>query len=90
MIHENRLLADNFHETLYLFRYYGNMSQNLSPAAIGIDVLCVKICLCWCFAQVHSQQYRQALSSNSVPLVNLELAAFRFEVNPHISLLINR
>ena len=80
MFRENRLLAEDFHETLYLFRNYGNMSQNVSPAAIRIDALCVEICFCFCFTQVHSQQYRQAFSSNSAPLVNLELATLRFEV----------
>ena len=37
MFRENRLLAEDFHETLYLIRNYGNISQNVSPAAIRID-----------------------------------------------------
>ena len=44
MFHENRLLADNFHEISYLlfFRKLGNMSQNMSSAAVVIGALRVK------------------------------------------------
>ena len=36
IFHENRLLADNSHETsyLFLFRKLGKVSQNLSSAAV--------------------------------------------------------
>ena len=45
IFHENRLLADDSHETSYLlfFRKLGNMSQNLSSAAVVIGALRVNI-----------------------------------------------
>ena len=46
IFHENRLLADDFHEISYLifFRKLGKMSQNLSSAAVVIGALKVNIC----------------------------------------------
>ena len=45
IIHENRLLADDSHETSYLifFRKLEKMSQNLSFAAVVIGALRVNI-----------------------------------------------
>ena len=43
IFHENRLLADDSHEISYfVFRELGNMSQNLSSAAVVIGALMVK------------------------------------------------
>ena len=44
MFHENRLLADDSHETscLIFFRKLGKMSQNLSSAAVVIGALMAK------------------------------------------------
>ena len=44
IFHENRLLADDSHETSYLifFKNLGKMSQNLSSAAVVIGALRVK------------------------------------------------
>ena len=46
IFHENRLLADDSHETSYLilFRKLGRMSQNLSSAAVVIGTLRVNFC----------------------------------------------
>ena len=42
--HENRLLADDSHETSYLiFRKLGKVSQNLSSAAVVIGALRVNV-----------------------------------------------
>ena len=45
IFHENRLLADDFHEISYLSfcRKLGKMSQNLSSAAAVIGALMVKV-----------------------------------------------
>ena len=45
MFYENRLLADDSHEISYLicFEKLGNMSQNLSSAAVVIGALRVNI-----------------------------------------------
>ena len=45
IFHENRLLADDFHEisNLIFFRKLGKMSQNLSPAAVVIRALRVNL-----------------------------------------------
>ena len=47
MFHENRLLADDSHEILYLifFEKIGKMLQNLSSAAVVIGVLRVNTSL---------------------------------------------
>ena len=47
IFHENCLLADNSHEISYLifFSKLGNMSQNLSSAAVMIGALRVNIAL---------------------------------------------
>ena len=44
IFHENRLLADDSHEVSYLifFQKLGEMSQNLSSAAVVIGALRVK------------------------------------------------
>ena len=41
IFHENRLLADDSHETsfLYFFLKWGKMLKNLSPAAVVIGAL---------------------------------------------------
>ena len=41
IFHENRLLADDFHETslLFFFQIFVKMSQNLSSAAFVIGAL---------------------------------------------------
>ena len=45
IFHESRLLADDSHETSYLFfRKLGKMSQNVSSAAVVIDALRVNRC----------------------------------------------
>ena len=55
IFHENRLWADNFHETSYLIFFFklGKMSQNLSSAAVMIGTLRVKytgnVCELYCF-----------------------------------------
>ena len=56
IFHENRLLANNSHETSYLFffRKLGKMSQNLSSAAVVIGPLSLnslhdgKFCMFFC------------------------------------------
>ena len=49
IFHENGLLADDSHEISYLifFRKLGNMSQNLSSAAVVIAALRVKTGHIW-------------------------------------------
>ena len=43
IFHENRLPADDSHEISYLFFKLGNISQNLSSAAVVIGALRVNI-----------------------------------------------
>ena len=66
--HENRLLADDFHEISYLifFRKLGKMSKNLLSAAVRIGALRVnfsKTCVNW---PLKSRQKKVLMTTGSL------------------------